>query len=175
MPEAKAKLIAGEQFTISQPYAEGHVLTAAEARSLNQTRSENIGNNLRKAIEEAKKAGKSADEMAKLVSEYDTAYSFAMPGAGGTPRIVDPIEREARKLAREVVGARLKELYQIGLSGIHPDYKDMPEEEGKAKSKERFDAAIDNAAANADVIKQAKKNVAARKATAESAASELGL
>ena len=175
MADPKVKMIAGEEFTISQPYDEGHVLTAAEARALNQLRNENIGNNLRKAVEKMKEEGKDAATITALVADYDKTYSFAMPGAGGGTRTLDPVEREARKLAREVVAARVRELYQIGLNGIHPDYKDLPEEEAKARSKERFDSAIEAAASKDEVIAQAKKNVNARKKAAESAGADLGL
>ena len=45
---SKTITILGEKFEITAPYAEGQTLTAVEARVLNQTRAENIGNNLRK-------------------------------------------------------------------------------------------------------------------------------
>jgi hypothetical protein len=57
MPETKTKTIEGKNFEISQPYEEGHVITAIEARVLNQTRSENIGNNVRAKLKEAIEAG----------------------------------------------------------------------------------------------------------------------
>ena len=43
----KSKIIDGLSFEISQPYAAGQTINEAEAKALNQVRSENIGNNLR--------------------------------------------------------------------------------------------------------------------------------
>ena len=40
--------ISGQAFDVSTPYAAGHTLTEAEAKVLNQTRAENIGNNFRR-------------------------------------------------------------------------------------------------------------------------------
>src|SRR5688572_6489425 len=107
MPEPKTKIIDGESFTISQPYEAGHACTDAEARALNQVRSENIGNNLRVMIKEAKEkrdAGDNSayDGLAAAVADYDAKYTFSMGGGGGgTSRKMDPIEREARSLATE--------------------------------------------------------------------------
>lgn len=168
----KTITIGGEQFTISAPYAEGQTISAAEARSLNQTRAENIGNNLRKLIKEAVEAGDRAKAEA-AVAEADANYSFAMPGQSA-PRIVDPVEKEAHKLAREFVAAKLSAI-GLKLSGIHPDYASLPEEEAKAKSKERFDVAIGKAAADESILALAKKNVAAKKKATDAATVDLGL
>lgn len=177
--ETKTITIGGEKFEISAPYAEGHTLTAAEARVLNQTRSENIGNNFRKRVSDAitkRDAGDSSefDKLAELIAAADAEYSFSMPGQS-TPRIVDPIEREAHKLAREYVGNQLKQLYGISLKGIHPDYKELPEEEAKAKSAERFGEAVAKVAQKDEILALAKKNVANKKKATEAAMEDLGI
>lgn len=108
MPEPKEKIIAGHKFQVSQPYEAGHVLTEIEARVLNQVRSENIANNLRKAVKEAEANG-TLDEIAKLVAEYDAQYQFTTPSEGGGRRTLDPVEREARSIAREAIKTKLAE------------------------------------------------------------------
>ena len=57
MAESKTINIYDEEFTVSTPYAEGHVITAAEAKALNQVRAENIANNFRAKIKAAKEDG----------------------------------------------------------------------------------------------------------------------
>lgn len=117
-------VIAGIEFTVSLPYAEGHTVSAIEARVLNQTRSENISNGMRKKIEELRDVagepdaegktsmiGYSAEALEKaaaLVAEYDASYTFASPSAG--PRkTVDPLERMALTIARAHVTALIKQ------------------------------------------------------------------
>jgi len=108
MPETKTKIIDGESFEITWPYVAGHVLNDAEAKALNQVRSENIGNNLRSAVKEAKEKAEKGDanamtELRTAVAEYDREYTFAL---GGTPaRKLDPVEREARNIANEYLKA----------------------------------------------------------------------
>src|SRR5690606_27863361 len=102
------RIIGGIAFDISQPYEEGHVLTAIEARVLNQTRSENVGNNVRQKIKDMQEEGKSEDEIRAFVAEVDAEYTFAA-ARDGSARVVDPYEREARKIARELLKAHLAE------------------------------------------------------------------
>lgn len=113
MPETKTKVIMGEAFQITAPYAEGHVLTPIEAKVLNQVRAENIGNNLRDEVKDAiakRDAGDASDfeKLADLVAKYDAEYTFSTPGAGGTVKL-DPVEREAKSLAETYVRDKLKE------------------------------------------------------------------
>lgn len=170
MPEAKAKLIDGESFNISQPYAEGHVCTAAEAKTLNQTRAENIGNNLRELVKEAKKkrdAGDATDfnGLADVIAKYDAEYTFSMGGGGGTSRKMDPIEREAHKIATETIKAHLaKTNRKINVA---------PEGETEESWAEKIDAQRDKLMASDDVVKLAKKRVAERQKVSDNAAVEL--
>lgn len=160
--EPKSKIIEGESFTISQPYEEGHVLTVAEARALNQLRSENIGNNLRKLVKEAKEKGDTAD-LAARVADYDSKYTFAMPGAASV-RIIDPVEREARALAKEHIKVQLAKANRK-LSDIPADITAQFPEDGpaaKAAWEEKLEAAIVKAAGHPDIIKAAKARVAQR-------------
>lgn len=148
--------ISGQLFDVSAPYAEGHVLTAAEAKVLNQTRAENIGNNFRADV---KKAVESGDEAAiaavrQALAEYDANYQFSMTQAR-TP--IDPIEAEAFKIAKEVVRAKIAEIYGISI-------KKYLETEG---NEEKYNAAVEKAAALEDTLKMAKKRVADKKKTAD--------
>ena len=113
--------IGGVLVTVSTPYAEGHTCTEAEAKALNQTRTENISNALRKKIQELGEArendeGKTvyvySDEalaqIEKMVAEYDAEYVFTMASAGGGRRAIDPLEKECIAIARQAVTAELK-------------------------------------------------------------------
>lgn len=137
--------IAGALFTVTQPYAAGHVITEAEANALNQTRSENIRNNCAKAIKEGKFP--EGLDAAGYVAQYDANYVFNLASAGGAVRVTDPLEKEARRIAREELTARIK---QKG---------------GKVKDvdKDAFESKVAEWAANPKVIDMAKKNLKARK------------
>lgn len=141
----KTILIDGEQFTITAPYVEGHQINAAEAKSLNQTRAENIGNNFRKQVKEAKEKGESLDAVRTALAEYDASYVFTL---GGVTRVaVDPVEREARKIALAAIKNKLaKEGRSI---------KDVDEA--------KLEAAVEKVMLQDDVIKLAKQRVAQAK------------
>lgn len=106
-------VVGGLSFSAPAPYAEGHVCTANEAAVLNQTLGENLGNNFRKNVTEARKAiaGKDAKkealdavpadqlpikELTKSFEEMVSNYEFGVRHGGVT---ADPVEREARDLA----------------------------------------------------------------------------
>lgn len=173
MPENKDKLIDGEKFSITQPYAEGHVVTAAEAKALNQTRSENIGNNLREAVKAAKAKRDAAENpddtdfigLPSLVAKYDAEYTFAMGGSGVSTRKLDPIEREAKKIADETIKAHLaKTGRKISVT---------PEGETDESWAEKIDAQRDKLMTADNVVKLAKKRVAERQKVTDDAAVEL--
>ena len=154
--------INGVAFEISTPYAEGHVLTAAEAKVLNQTRAENIGNNFRKAVKDAQDKGTDMSVVGASLREYDASYVFTMGGTSRTP--IDPIEAEAIRIAKEVVKAKLAE------KGLK--VKDYVANEANAA---KYDAAVDKIAAQDDTLKLAKQRVANKKKVADVAADDLAL
>lgn len=117
--------IQGLQFEVSQPYKAGHSLTEGEASQLNQVRAENIRNNfagvIRKAIEEHRKANGMAadaevavadldkDDLDEKLSKYDDEYVMGVRGGPSGPRTpVDPVSREAHRIAHEKVKVALK-------------------------------------------------------------------
>lgn len=162
--ETKTKTIEGRNFEISQPYTEGHTITAIEARVLNQTRSENIGNNVRAKLKTAIEEGKDEAALAALVAEVDTNYVFTAAGTRAAAKL-DPYEREARKMARELLKAHLQE------SGrkltVAPD--GMTAEEWD----EKVEAEIDRIATLETVLEAAKKEVDARSRRATKLATAL--
>lgn len=105
--------IQGLQFKVPQPFSQGHVLTENEAGALNQVFAENIRNNkagvIEKAQEAAKKEGAAPVNMQTLQGEIDkyvSEYEFGAKKFG--VRVVDPVEREARSLAKSKIEAQLK-------------------------------------------------------------------
>jgi len=111
----KTITIQGVEFNVTQPYAEGHVVTEAEAKALNQTRSENVRNNMAKQVKDAKaEHGDVLPEdvltsLGQAVSEYDKSYVFTLASVGGGRKSRDPIEIEATKIARAAIMGKLKE------------------------------------------------------------------
>lgn len=87
--------------TVHTPYGEGHKLTENEASSMNQTRKENIRNNLREQIKTMKKENKSEKDMGSMVLKYSETYEFGAGGGGG--RTADPVKREALNICAEKI------------------------------------------------------------------------
>lgn len=160
MPEARKKIIAGQEFMISQPYEAGHTLTEVEAKVLNQVRSENIANNLRKQVKEALENGGITEEFIQKVAEYDAGYSFALPGEGSTRRVLDPVEREARAIARDGIKAKLAETGRR-LKDVDP-----------AKLEAAIEQLIET---NSEIMKLAKKRVAEKQKVTDTSLEALAL
>lgn len=145
--------ISGQAFEVNAPYLAGHVLNEAEAKVLNQTRAENIGNNFRSDVKKAVESGDAAalEEVKRKLAEYDANYQFSMTQAR-TP--IDPIEAEAIRIAKEYVKAKIAEKYGVTLK----KYFEMDEaNEGK------YEASVEKVAGQEDILKEAKKRVAAKK------------
>lgn len=148
--------IHGEKFTVTAPYAEGHTLSAIEAKVLNQVRAENVANNFRKSIgaalekPEAERAG-ALEAVRNEFTKYEGEYTFAAGGSTRAP--VDPIEREAQAIAKASIKESIREKFGKSV-------KEYLEVEG---NQEKYDAAVDKVAAQDDVLKLAKKRVADRK------------
>ena len=107
MPEATTITIAGDLFTIPQPYSEGHVLSANEASALNQTFAENIRNNMATKAKALKETGAYDKEVfAGTVADYADEYEFGVRTGGG--RTGDPIMAEAMDITRELVRKALQ-------------------------------------------------------------------
>lgn len=165
---AKEITIAGSIFSVSQPYAEGHTITEAEAKALNQVRAENIRNNMASKVKAAvegtaKEGDPTADTIAAAVAEYDAAYVFTLASVGGGRKSSDPTEVEALRIARGTFAdwAASKKL----------TVKAIKEKIGD----EAYDAKIAEIAERDDVVKEAKRRVKARQASAADAMGDLDL
>jgi len=118
--------VQGLTFDAPQPYKSGPVtLTEGEASALNQTLAENLRNNfapqVKKAIEEYKKANSVAEDvevgvdqldheaLIEAFDKYADEYEFGIRRAGGGTRTpADPIGREAHRIASTKVREALK-------------------------------------------------------------------
>lgn len=119
---------------VPQPYVAGHVVTEGEASALNQTLSENLSNNLRQKLKDGQPIPEGSPEGTEpvpytpeaaqaLVNEYIAQYEMGVRQVGaGSSRVVDPIEREARKLAKEkakeIIKAKGLKLKDVDLGSI---------------------------------------------------------
>lgn len=173
MPEAKSKVIDGDTYTISQPYEAGHTINEIEARVLNQTRAENIGNNIRAKLKEIKETGateswgekKLTNALVKAVEEIDAAYEFTAAATRSSAKL-DPVEKEARKQARDLLKDHLA---QTGRK-----LTVAPDGVSDADWAETVETEVDRIAAIPEVMEAAREAVAARQSRAEKMQAALG-
>lgn len=161
MSATKTVSIYDNDFTISAPYVEGHTINAAEAKSLNQTRAENIANNFRKSVKTALENGGDLSAIRSEMAKYDAEYVFSMTSVRAP---VDPVEKEAYNLAKRAIIDYLKE------EGKGRKLKDI--------DPEKLEVQIDALMADPVIIDEAKKAVKAANKRADAvrnaAASTLG-
>jgi len=163
MADRKEMTIQSVVVEVSQPYAAGHAINEAEAKALNQVRAENIGNNLRKAFKEMlEKAGGDLEsvkgEAQKALDEYDSKYEFTLASVGGgSSTRLDPLTKEARRIARELIKDKL--------SNMGKTQKQYKEENGE----DAIEIKALELAENQQVIDLAKSNLKAREKMAASA------
>lgn len=158
--------VGGHALEVRQPYAAGHVLTENEARTLNQTFLENVRNNtagkLKSAetawAKDAANAGKPfpghTQETLDSLKAYADTYEFGAVAARSEP--VDPIEKEAFKIAREAIRTALADNKKEDGTPAPIKVKDLPE--GK------FEEMVEAVAAQPDIVKEAKRRVTAKNA-----------
>ena len=168
MKATKEITIADKPFTVIQPYEAGHVVTEAEAKALNQTRSENIRNNMASKVKAAyagtaKEGEPTAETIVAFVAAYDEAYVFTLASVGGGTRKTDPIEVEALKIAR----------------GMFADFcssKGLTVKAVKDKiGEEAYNEKLALLAEQDGVVKEATRRVKERAKTASSALDDLDL
>ena len=155
-------VIQGYGFTVKEPYKDGQTINAIEAKVLNQTRAENIGNNQRKAVQavidtQPKVKGEDGKEVFKALSDkqkadlqtsvtkYDGEYVLSMT-RGGARR--DPVESMARTIARALVEKEVKANGKGSLKTWRAEVGD-----------DKYNAKIAEVAANPKVQAQAKRTV----------------
>ena len=118
----KDRTLANIIISVPAPYSEGHPLTEGEAAQLNQVLAENVGNNLRKKLEQGFEIKAPADgiqgeyrpftkeEAQKLVDDYMSVYEPGVRQSSGVTRApVDPLEREIHAMAKGQVVEFLKQ------------------------------------------------------------------
>ena len=166
-PTSKDISIHDQTFTVRAPYQEGQSLSAIEAKVLNQTRAENVANNFRKRIKAALegvalKEGaeiETFDAVKAAMAAYDETYTFAMPSSGSTKEPLDPVEREALRIARDTI--------KKALADGGRKLKDIEED--------KLEAAILALSEREDVVKEAKRRVSASKKVADETLAGLGI
>lgn len=95
MPAAISIQISGLAFELTPPFSSGHQCSEAEAAVLNQAWIDNIRTNFGKRVQSADKS--ELPDIQQEFAEYVAGYSFKSSG----PRsIVDPVQREAQKIAK---------------------------------------------------------------------------
>jgi hypothetical protein len=137
--------IQGYEFEAPAPYTEGHQLSTAEAAALNQLLAENLRNNFRTTVQDAKdktlKAAKTNGSYAEgdevplsddILLELQLAFTkkaedYEFAGRRGTRAPVDPVEREAYKMAKAWVLAALKKNKSAVGDPAPIDPKSLPE------------------------------------------------
>lgn len=103
--------IKGLKVSVPAPFADGHACTANEANVLNQILRENVRNNNARSVEKAIEAAKGADKvdlkaLQASIDKYIEGYEFGIRRAGGGGgRTVDPIAKEAKRLAVDIIKA----------------------------------------------------------------------
>lgn len=108
MPQLTIK---GQQFEISDDPAVivGAQMNEGHVHSLQQTRRENIRNNFAARVEKALGDAETLDPashqtLQQELQEYAASYQFGVRTAG-TRRVVDPVEKEMLRMAKEDIAA----------------------------------------------------------------------
>ena len=109
----KSITIANVEYSIPQPFAEGHVCTGNEANALNQLLAENCRNNFAEKVKKAEDVKPTQEEF----DAYVAGYEFGVRSV----TTKDPIEKEMRRI---VEASLAKWLASKGLSKSK-----MPKEE----------------------------------------------
>lgn len=163
--------IQGHEFNFGEPrYAEGHSINANEANALNQVMLENIRNNTASRIKRAAEEQKVKPEEVNLdttmvpgdeegstislrqsIELYAARYEFGIRAVRSAAP-VDPVEREALKIAKETV--------RKALAAQNIKVKNLPE--GK------YEELVETYAQRDEIVKEAKR----RLKTAESLGTE---
>lgn len=131
-------IISDVLFEIPAPYESGKPMSGIEAQVLNRHMAKNIRSNVLEEVTTLLEANKEA-EARKLVSEY--AANYKPSNRGG--RTVDPVEREAKQIAKALMDAQLAKAGK----------KRTPENTDLIHEKER------ELASSPAVIEEAKKRV----------------
>jgi hypothetical protein len=150
--------IQGAIFSCPMPFHEGYPLKANEASAMNGLLAENLRNNVVGKFSEGEGENRRFNCTQEQFDEYASQYEFGARRGSGEARL-SPVEREARKIAREKVNEALK---------AKGKKLDLKTEQGR----ETMEALVSQLAANPAIVKEAEKRV---KATERISVEELGL
>ena len=150
------KIVAGISLNISEPYSSGQTLGPTEAKVLNKIRAKNFTNTIRSKVADLIQEELSEEQIQTLVTDMDSCY---VPSSSS---ILDPIEREALKLAADMVKSHLLE------TGRRPSI--CPPEFSEDEWQEKISNEIDRVAETPAVVELATKNVEARRKSSSSIA-----
>lgn len=146
-------IIKGYTFNISEPFQAGTIITKGEAQALNNLRTENIANNLRKLVNDQLALLQPGEmipspvleEIQSQITRYDHGYTFVEKH---TPKLrLGDIEAEAREIARERVEAQLRRI-------------------GSTLEPEKMEEAISANALFPTVLEEARERVAVKRRVA---------
>lgn len=92
--------IANTEYSIPQPFAEGHVCSVNEANALNQLLAENCRNNFAEKVKKAEDGNKPSQED---FEKYVAGYEFGVRSVTSS----DPVEKEMRKIVEASLASYL--------------------------------------------------------------------
>lgn len=165
----------GRVFEVTDRYGDGHAINAKEAEALNTLMGEFLSHKLRaKFFSDLVKGQTASDELVTTAQTWlnENTASFQFGTSRGTgeraPRIVDPIEQEARHIAtNEVKAAMAARKMKLAKKGAEAGEGEL--------SFEKYQKLIAATAAKEAVLKKAKRVVAARLGKAEDAPVDVDL
>lgn len=153
-PRAEAT-ISEHNFTVPQPFTEGHTCTANEAQALNQLLIENVRNNFAQQMKRAGEKGEAIPGQAEL-DAYVSEYQFGIRRSFTS----DPVRKEAIDIAINLVKQAINEQGK--------KVKDFDASIIREKAEEVVDA-------NPELLEQAKAIIAQRSAVGKSVLAGISL
>lgn len=140
--------ISGTQFSLSEPYKEGHLLTDSEAKALNSARSDRLRESVRRwMLDQQRELGREdlpiqvLQTIQSRLVELDTSFVFGQHGPRAKSNLT--VESEARALAE----ARVLPWAET----LEPRL-----------SEEQIEAEIESVASDPRVLDEARRRVAAK-------------
>lgn len=155
------KIVAGIEAEISEPYAAGMILSEVDAKILNKLRAKNFTNSIRAKIEKMKLEDLTELEIKNHISDMDSCYVLS------TASILDPVEREAQKLATDILKSHLAETGRK----INQTPAGFSDDEWQTKISEE----IDRIAEDPKVLSVAQTNVELRRKNSSTLAAAIGV
>lgn len=144
--------IQGAEFTIPAVFTPGHQLSEGEASQMNQLLAENVRNNFAGKMKARAEKGEPAYTQEDL-DAYVAEYEFGVRKAGTGEARLSPVEREARRIARDRISAALKSRNQ-------------------KVEKEQMETLVSQLSVRPDIVKEAEKRI---RAVEKISIEELGL